>query len=60
MKDISQLFWFPVKNSYFWLSDITAYRIGDNDTFEDGTDAGFHFKPRNGLFDTGTTLLYFP
>ena len=46
---------------FFWLCNVTGFRVGKSLTFSDGTTSAYTFSSMNrAVMDTGTSLFYVP
>jgi Eukaryotic aspartyl protease len=59
-KNMSNLVWIPVQDTYFWSTLMNGYRIGAEPKFENGRPSEYSIAATYAIFDTGTSLTYLP
>ena len=55
MSNSTYLKWIPVQQTYFWTSNVTAFKVGNATANQYALSTAYNI-----IFDSGTALGYFP
>jgi hypothetical protein len=60
MKNVADLSYVDLDDNFFWYVYVEGFRLGNSDSFSDGSPAGYNMGRIPAIVDTGTSYIFLP